>query len=103
MDTPKEIYNSKHFPGHHLFNAGDHRWNIENIIRSTRHPAVRAHQEIGGYAPDQVQLSNLRLPSARGVDVDAGHPVLIDRPVPLVGGVQRDDSERPPSGPGSAV
>ena len=57
---------------------------------ATVQPTGWTHQEIGGNAPNLVQLSYRRLPAAGGVDVDAGQAMLIHRLVPLVGGVQRN-------------
>ena len=83
-------FRRRHLPRRYLLNAGDHALDIKDMVNAAVHPAVWTHQEIGGYAPDLVQLSHRRLPAAWGADVDAGQAVLIDRLVPLVGGVQRN-------------
>ena len=87
-------FRRRHLPSRHFLNAADHLLDIGDIVDAAVHPAVWTHQEIGGYAPDLVQLSHRRLPAAWGADVDAGEAVLIDCLLPPVGaGVQGDTQE----------
>ena len=86
-------FRRRYLPRQYLLNTRDHVCDIIYIIyivNTAIHPTIWTHQEIGGDAPDLVQLSYRRLRATRGVDVDASQTVLFHCLVPLIGGVQRD-------------